>query len=299
MKALVFGLFLGACCVAPISAQTSDDPNVEPGEGDFYSLQDSRLVFAPTGTGLGKDALYINAMFPGYADIQFGFTDQFSAGFGTFWFALFTVNGKYSWQLNESTDLSVGALGIRTGMVKTNWTGIGYGSLTKRRGRTQWTYSVGVGGNGNDGSFDTVLLQVVGWQRMLGPRVTLVSENWIASGFSIANQRIYDEPGTIENDAFYPVPVYPENSRDISLRGWVVAPSLGFRLVSPRNEDRAWFFGAIFPTVFSGEVNEQSWEWSYDREEWVLEDVVAESDYAGVPLPFISLVWKIGNVNTY
>ena len=300
MKAVVLGLFLGACCVAPISAQTSDAPPAEPpASEEFSSLQDSRLVFAPTGTGLGKDALYVNALFPGYADVQFGLTEQFSAGFGTFLFSMFTVNGKYSWQLSESTDLSVGALGIRTGFVKTTWTGVGYGSITTRRGRTQWTYSIGVGGNGSDGTFDTVLLQVVGWQRMLGPRVSLISENWIASGFTVDNQRIYDQPGTVEDDPFGRYPVYPEVYRELGLKGIVLAPSIGFRIVSPRNEDRAWFFGALFPSVHMQADRELTWEWSYDDQEWVREEVSPEGLYAGVPVPFISLVWKIGDVDTY
>lgn len=169
----------------------------------FPNPNRTRLFFAPTARALPRGGGYVSShllFFPGFA---YGLTDNFTLGGGMSLFPgisldeqLAYATPKVAWQLNGSFDVAVGALlaaipadlGDEAGdagilfSVATYGTpdasftaGLGYGfarggSVEENRGRE------------SESSWQTEPMVMLGGERRLSRRISLVSENWIFPG---------------------------------------------------------------------------------------------------------------------
>ena len=187
-----------------------DPAEIKFGDYWFENPNASRYLFAPSGYSLKAGEGYYQNFMLFYNSIGYGFTDQFTMGFGvipfTFGDELFaTVQAKYSFPIIENK-LNAGA-GFLYSSGFGDKLGIGYGVLTY--GSKDNNITVGAGYGWTDGNVANRPIITINGMTRLGKKFGLVTENWLiprenySCNYDAATQRCTSNKRSYKYDLVY------------------------------------------------------------------------------------------------
>ncbi|MFH1096154.1 MAG: hypothetical protein ABH886_08115 [Candidatus Desantisbacteria bacterium] len=162
--------------------------SINNGEYWFPNPNTTRLFFAPTGRMLKKGDGYFQDIYLFFVNTVYGLTDNLTIGGGTSIFPgvdidkqIFYLMPKVGLKATENLNLAAGALAIRIPFDdKASAVGILYGVGTY--GKPDASITAGLGYGFVDQEVASKPMIILGSEKRISRRITLVSENWIFPG---------------------------------------------------------------------------------------------------------------------
>jgi len=208
----------------------------EKSENSTINMEhDSRYFFAPSAYNLKQNEFYYNTVYFTLHDIQYGLSDNFTVGLGTTFFGYpMYFTGKYSAQLVEKTNFTLGDMAI-VGTYGTNFfSNLAYAGITQGSRQTNFTISVGyltTSDNEITNKSAEPLLNISGMAQA-SQRVYFVTENYFFNIDSKEYDGYYDGYNWVET-------TYRANNK-------ILFGMSGIRIIRKSNELASWQFGLAY-----------------------------------------------------